>query len=176
MPDAHSPTGESTLDLGRAGVGTVVGAYVVEVSAFQRTSVPREDSDAHAALVAVQQHIVAGGSDAAKSIVWRETVTSEAVGVALTLFKNDMCFRLSPETRNALHAALTQDHESYTGLWPSVHPNMSLDLVDRRDAWHGYKAHVADTTKELSASLKHIDRFKARVAFVRQHIFVWGRS
>ncbi len=124
----------------------------------------------------MQQHIVAGGSDAAKSIVWRETVTSEAVGVALTLFKNDMCFRLSPETRNALHAALTQDHESYTGLWPSVHPNMSLDLVDRRDAWHGYKAHVADTTKELSASLKHIDRFKARVAFVRQHIFVPGRS
>ena len=34
VPDAHSPTGESTLDLGRAGVGTVVGAYVVEVSAF----------------------------------------------------------------------------------------------------------------------------------------------
>jgi hypothetical protein len=95
-----------TLQLGRAGVGTVVGPYVVE-------------------------HVGATQADQG-AIVWRETVTFEAVSVVLSLFKTDLCFRLSAATREALKVAMLREYDCYesvTGLWPVVRPHLTLDQV-----------------------------------------------
>ena len=95
-----------TLQLGRAGVGTVVGPYVVE-------------------------HVGATQADQG-AIVWRETVTFEAVSVVLSLFKTDLCFRLSAATREVLKVAMLREYDCYesvTGLWPVVRPHLTLDQV-----------------------------------------------
>ena len=120
-------TGTKSLPIGRLGPTALIGPYLVR---------PWLDRMGMAETKAEQ-------------VVWHETVTAASLCEVLSIARTDMCYRLTPETRNALCEALEAAPGLNTMLLLDALPSsLSSNEVRQQSAWSHWRQDISDSCHE----------------------------